>query len=349
MAAEYSFREFEKTQQETLERAVQAHQAYLSALKDSRPLKGGMHWKKIKGKQYLYKYRDRYGNGASLGARSPETERLFAEFGSEHRALTALLASRREHLAVAARFCRAAQIHRVPEVVIRIVRHLEFGGPLGAPLRVIGTQALNAYEFTAGVFIDAPKGSPFWSDAAQQLTLGAATPVSPDDLLHLLRQADRSFQPLPGNGFQAVNKVGFLVRFVRPPAFRAPTRPGHSDSLITTITMVPAESGDLTSLLSAPKFSQVVIGKRGTPATMVVPDPRALALHKLWLSQQQDRDPSLKVRDRIQAMALAELILRYLPQYYFFSSQLNLFPPEVLRPAQGLVEGYELSPDLDLD
>jgi hypothetical protein len=43
------------------------------------------------------------------------------------------------------------------------------------------------------------------------------------------------------------------------------------------------------------------------------------------------------------------LIWRYLPQYDFFSSQLNLFPPEMVRPDQGLVEGYELSSDLDLD
>ena len=49
---------------------------------------------------------------------------------------------------------------------------------------------------------------------------------------------------------------------------------------------------------------------------MVVPDPRALALHKLWLSQQEDREPVQQVRDRCQAAALAELILRYLPQYH---------------------------------
>ena len=133
---------------------------------------------------------------------------------------------------------------------------------------------------------------------------------------------------------------------MRPPAFKAPTRRERPDALIPT---VPAESGDLTALLGAPKFSQVVIGKRGTPATLVVPDPRALALHKLWLSQQENREPAKRSRDRVQAMALAELILRYLPQYYFFSSQLNLFPPEVVRPAQGLVEGYELSAELDLD
>jgi hypothetical protein len=345
MAVEYSFREFEATQQETLNRALQAHLSYLDALKACQPFKGGMHWKKIKGRQYLYKYRDRHGHGSSLGPRSPETEHLFTEFERERRNLAALLAGQREHLAAAARFCRAALIHRVPEPVIRIVRRLEPNGLTGAPLMVIGTNALHAVEFAAGVFIDAPKGSTFWSDATQRLTLATVKPVPPDDLLRLLRQADRSFYALPGNELQAVNKTGFLVRFVRPPAVRTQTGPMHQDS---QGARVPAESGDLTALLSAPKFSQVVIGKRGTPATMVVPDPRALALHQLWLSQQADRDPNLRIRDRLQAMALAELILRYLPQYDFFSADLKLFPAEVVRKAQNLVEGYELLPGLGI-
>jgi len=346
MAAEYFFREFEATQLETLGRVVQAYEGYLSALKDGRPLKGGMHWKKIKGKDYLYKYRDRYGNGESLGPRSPETERRFTEFGRKRHELAERLTNRREDLAAASRFCRAALIHRVPELVIRIVRRLEVNGLTGATVTVIGTQALHAYEFAAGVFIDVPKGSRFWSGAAQKLSLAAAKPMPPDDLLHLLRQADRSFQPLPGNGFKALNKTGFLVTLARPPVVRVQTRASPHDA---PGPAVPAESGDLSALLGAPKFSQVVIGKRGTPATLVVPDPRALALHKLWLSQQEDREPAKRSRDRAQAMALAELILRYLPQYYFFSSQLNLFPAEVVRPAQGLVEGYELSEELEID
>ena len=112
---------------------------------------------------------------------------------------------------------------------------------------------------------------------------------------------------------------------------------------------VPAESGDLAALMGAPKFSQVVIGRRGDPVTMVVPDPRALALHKLWLSQRQDREPGKQTRDRVQAAALAELILRYLPQYYFFSAELQLFPAEVARLAENLVEGYEVAADLETD
>ncbi|MDO9071170.1 MAG: hypothetical protein Q7V36_06600, partial [Deltaproteobacteria bacterium] len=192
MAAEYFFREFQDNQQRTLNRAAAAYQAYLEAVQAGRPLKGGMHWKKVKGREYLYKYRDRYGHGSSLGPRSPHTERLWAEFGRQRRELAALLGARRQQLAEAARFCRAALIHRVPEPVTRILRYLPPGDLTQAPLMVIDTHALHAFEFAAGVFIDAARDSCLIEGAASGLTLAAAAEVSPDTFLRLLRQADRS-------------------------------------------------------------------------------------------------------------------------------------------------------------
>jgi hypothetical protein len=344
MAAKYFFREFQVNQQRTLNRAAEVYQAYLEAVESSLPLKGGMHWKKVKGREYLYKYRDRYGHGSSLGPRSPHTERLYAEFGRQRRELAALLGTRRTELAEAARFCRAALIHRVPEPVTRILRRLTPSDLSQAPLMVMDTHALHAFEFAAGVFIDTPRDSPLFSGAARQLTLASAAPVAPDKFLRLLRQADRSYQTLPGDGLAAVNRQGFRVSLSPPP-----TAPSSQRMMVRDAPgiAVPPEMGDLAALLAAPKFSQVVIGRRGDPVTMVVPDPRALALHKLWLSQRQDRDLADKDRDRCQAAALAELILRYLPQYYFFSSELQLFPAEVVRLAENLVEGYEVAADLE--
>jgi hypothetical protein len=213
---------------------------------------------------------------------------------------------------------------------------------------VIDTHALHALEFAAGVFIGTPPDSPLFSGAAQGLTLAATASVAPDTFLRLLRRADRSYsyKNLPGDGLAAVNKQGFRVRLLRPPTARSPDRMMVRDAPGVT---VPAESGDLTALMGAPKFSQVVIGRRGDPVTMVVPDPRALALHKLWLSSQEDREPFKQTRDRCQAAALAELILRYLPQYHFFSAELQLFPAEVARLAENLVEGYESTADLEAD
>jgi hypothetical protein len=345
MATEYFFREFQDNQQRTRNRAAEAYQAYLEAVEACRPLKGGMHWKKIKGREYLYKYRDRYGHGSSLGPRSPHTEGLWSEFGRQRREIAALLGTRRQQLAEAARFCRAALIHRVPEPVTRILRYLPPGDLTIAPLLVIDAHALHAFEFAAGVFIGAPRDSSGIKGAARGLTLAAAE-VSPDAFLRLLRQADRTYEILPGDGSAAVNRQGFQVRLLRPPAAHSSHRMMVKEARGLT---VPDEMGDLAALLAAPKFSQVVIGRRGDPVTMTVPDPRALALHKLWLSQQEDREPVQRTRDRTQAAALAELILRYLPQYYFFSAELQWFPPEVARLAENLVEGYESTADLEAD
>ena len=168
--------------------------------------------------------------------------------------------------------------------------------------------------------------------------------MPPEEFLRLLRQADRSYKTLPGDGLAAVNHKGFRVRLLQPPTARPPHRTMVRDAPGVT---VPDESGDLAALMAAPKFSQVVIGRRGEPVIMVVPDPRALALHKLWLSLQEDREPAKQTRNRCQAAALAELILRYLPQYYFFSAELQWFPPEVARLAENLVEGYESTADLE--
>ena len=248
MAAEYFFREFQVNQQRTLHRAVEAYQAYLEAVEAGRPLKGGMHWKKVKGREYLYKYRDRSGHGSSLGPRSPHTEGLWAEYGRQRREMAALLSLRRQQLAEAARFCRAALIHRVPDPVTRILRHLTPGDLTAPPLMVIDTHALHAFEFAAGVFIDTPRDLPLSAGAAQQLTLASTAEVSPEAFLRLLRRADRSYEIvpgdggaalpplggqsdapphsykiLPGDGLAAVNKLGFRVRLLRPPT--APLRP----------------------------------------------------------------------------------------------------------------------------
>jgi hypothetical protein len=81
-----------------------------------------------------------------------------------------------------------------------------------------------------------------------------------------------------------------------------------------------AEIKNLQWLVSAPKFSQVVIGDDGYPAAMSYPDPRAFALHKIWLSEQPDRDPIKKKRDRDQCIAVAYRVGRYLPQHKFEAS-----------------------------
>ena len=175
-----------------------------------------------------------------------------------------------------------------------------------------------------------------WHDAQRRLTLAGEGRISWEELLRVLQQADRSFAALPGEGCLAANRDGFLVRLAksearRPGRQKAVTVPGAREPL-------PPEAGHLQYLLASPRFSQVVIGRDGGPATLTAPDPWAFALNKLWWSRQEDRDPARRGRDRSQALAVAGLVLRYLPQYDFSPSELDMFPGDLVREAEGGAE-----------
>ena len=65
-------------------------------------------------------------------------------------------------------------------------------------------------------------------------------------------------------------------------------------------------------LLSAPHFEQTIIGEDGRPLRIVVPEPRTFALHKLWVSERDDRAPLKRPRDVAHARVVAELVWTYL-------------------------------------
>lgn len=302
-----------------------------------------MHWKKIRGRQYLYRYRDRLGHGESLGPRGEITERLFAQFTRQRREAAARLRTERLRLQEQARFCRAAQINRVPKAAAKILRALE-QRETGRNLLVIGTAALYAYAGGAGVFLEPPG---LLAAAQRGLTLAAAGEMSWEELLRVARRTDRSFAPLPGMECRAANKDGFQITLLksglrRPGKQKTITVPGAREPL-------PPEAGNLQFLTASPKFSQVVIGKDGGPATMAVPDPRAFALNKLWLSQQEDREETRRRDDRSQALAVAALVLRYLPQYDFLATDLDMFPQDLAPDPGQWAAGGELTGEEDLE
>ena len=100
-----------------------------------------------------------------------------------------------------------------------------------------------------------------------------------------------------------------------------------------------AEIRNLQWLISSPKFSQVVIGEDGYPSRMVGPDPRAFALHKIWLSQQKDREPLKKKRDLNQGLVVARLLINYMPQFRFTENELRMFPVHVRDEARKFITG----------
>ncbi len=70
---------------------------------------------------------------------------------------------------------------------------------------------------------------------------------------------------------------------------------------------------------------------------MRVPDPRAFALHKAWLSERPDREPVKKSRDRAQAVLVTQMILSWLPAFEFDPARLRYFSAEMLQQAQSVL------------
>lgn len=74
------FKEMSDNQRRIYIDTAQVYDSFMDVYHKSRAYRGGMHWKKAKGREYLFRTRDRYGYGKSLGLRSPETEEVLKEF-----------------------------------------------------------------------------------------------------------------------------------------------------------------------------------------------------------------------------------------------------------------------------
>jgi hypothetical protein len=331
---------------------AQLYEAYIVTLRESRSYRGGMHWKKSKGRQYLFRQRDRLGYGKSLGPRTPETEKIYADFKLTKQKVQERLASFKERLKEQARFCKAATIQRVPRIVTGILRVLDQYRLLGKNIVVIGTNAIYAYEAAAGVFVDSPilatRDMDILWDIRSRLRLAAG---DDDDgsattgIIDILCKADRSFERVKSQGFRAINKDGYMVDLVKPepkPIIKKERQRMGGDTDLKAV-----EIRNLQWLVSSPKFSQIVVGDDGYPAAMFCPDPRSFALHKIWLSEQPDRDPIKKKRDRHQGIAVAYLVSRYLLQHKFTASELRMFPKRVLDAARAEISNLETPAGFD--
>ena len=338
--------EFDENQSRILIDTTQLHEAFMDAFIKSRTYRGGMHWKKAKGKEYLFRSLDRYGNGKSLGPRSPATEAVYHEFHKNKKLAQTRLKQLKDRLKEQARFCKAVRIARVPRIVTSILRLLEQHQLLGDHLLIIGTNALYAYEAGAGLFLDrgivATQDMDVLWDVRPKLRLFATDEIDSKGLIDILKKADRSFDLIARQSFRAVNQSGYMVDLVKPepnpPVKKEKRQMGDGDDLLA------AEIRNLHWLVSAPKFSRIVIGDDGYPATMIVPDPRAFAVHKLWLSRQKDRDPLKKKRDHAQALAVSRIILQYFPELQFKPEQLRMFPKTLVDEAVKAFQDSELPP-----
>lgn len=293
----------------------QLYENHFAAYRQARSHAYGMRWKAARGVDYLFRERDRRGNGKLLGRRSPETEQILAAFQEGKARAQERLVAIRQQLDEQARLNKAFRLARVPRVVARILRELE-EHDLGSAFTVLGTQALYGYEAAGGVQflleLLASGDVDLLYDARKKLTL-VSSRLDSEGLLGLLRKADRTFEPIRKRGFRAANAGQFMVDLIVGP------RPMHKSEPVTfgADDLVVSEVPGLQWLINSPKLEVVTVDEDGQPVPFRVPDPRAFALHKAWLSRQPTREPLKKPRDLAQAREVAQLVREYMPHLSF--------------------------------
>ena len=292
-----------------------------------RRFSGSMSWKTVSGRDYLY--RKRRDAWKSLGPRTPETEALAVQFHEGRTRLLQRIAGLTARLDAMAPVNRALGLGRLPLIAARILRALDQAGLIGAGIEVVGTNALFAYERLAGVQIAgahlATADVDLLFDARRSLRL--LTPeVSATGVVGLLRKVDRSFEVLGRSGFRAVNRDGYLVDLIMPAMKNRMAKPRRNRIGSEATDLEAVEIEGLGWLVNSPKATATVVDARGYPLTMVVPDPRAFALHKLWLAGRDDRDPLKRQRDRAQADLIATLVTTRLPHLRFDDPALAALP-----------------------
>lgn len=335
--------QFEELNGDQRREAVNTQQrfaAYREADERARGYRGSMGWKKIRGQDYLVRsYYDKSGvrRQTSLGLRSRETEAIKRDYERGRAEARERLKGLKSVMDRQAAVNRALGLGRVPVAGAKIMRALDRAGMLGAGIRILGTNAIYAYESAAGVRVDpgltATDDIDLLFDARRRLTFITDDNVSQPSLLHLLQKADPDFRR-SSRKFQAANREGYLVDLIKPlrdpPWTKEKAQIGGSDDLFA------AEIEGLAWHESAPRFEAVAIDERGEPCRIVTSDPRVWAAHKLWLSKRMDRDAIKRRNDRAQAQVVGALVARYMPNLPYHADELRMLPKRVFDEAKPL-------------
>jgi len=276
----------------------------------------------------------------SLGPRNAETQKTFDAFVHGKADAIDRRRTAAETIQRQAAVNRALRLGRVPDIAARIVRALDEAGLMGAGLKIIGTNTLYAYEAAAGVHfaseLTTTEDIDMLFDARAHIRLALDEDIEERTLLGLLKRVDRSFVRTRRT-YQAANSDGYLVDLVKPE--RNPPWKIEKESLVdSSFDLEASPIGGLAWHESAPRFEALAIDVRGLPVRMVVPDPRAFAVHKLWLSEEASRNPAKRRRDRMQAEAVAYLTLKYFQHLPFEVSKLKSFPKHIVEKAKPLFD-----------
>ena len=284
-------------------------EAARQARQEAQRWAGGMYWKRQGAYEYLVRTAPD-NRQHRIGARSLDTEQVYASFNQRKQAAQDRWRALRAALTQAERMNRALKAGRVPATVIAVLDALEQAA-LAEHFIVVGTHALYAYEAAAGVRLVqgalATQDVDLLWDARRRVRFMTDLSHTPTSMLGVLQRADPSFVRKEGQNQTAINDRGFEVDFLRRMAEADDPHPFRFSDAEDDLWPVQALKANV--LTQAPAFRQVVISATGKMAVMKTIAPASFVAFKQWMAQSAPhRDPMKRRRDRHQAQIVQKLI-----------------------------------------
>lgn len=308
-----------------------AYEQWHDARQTLASLPTSMFWQLKNEVDYLAVKKGSYDSATTQGARSAGTEAIYDAFIAEKD-----LAKKRAAEADALIEQRALQYRslRLPVMLDKqgeLLRALDVAGLLRNDLLVVGTNAFAAYETLCGVKFPAGDEPTQDFDLAwcRGSSVSMARMVSDVDtgsrksLMTVLKSIDASYRLNPKKPYQAINSSGYEVELFAAPS-RAPLP--KNEAFQPMVSLVEQEW-----LLCGRAVFSVVATQRHRACPLYVPDPRWMALHKLWLSKKPERNAQKRPKDARQGQVLLDACRYFLADTYPLDIDFVLDLPEELR------------------
>ncbi len=192
-------------------------------------------------------------------------------------------------------------------------------GLLGNSLIVVGTNAMLAYSLEATLSFE---GEDVTTDDFDMAWTGSDN-LDLQVVWPMLKKVDDTYTVNTERPFQARNAKGFEFELLTAPSKLATASKRDRPS--------PLSLPEQEWLLNGRFIDHVVVARDGSPARLIVPDPRWFALQKCWMAEQAKRDPAKRSKDARQGKKLLEVVAARMPQFLLnedFEAEL----PDELRP-----------------
>lgn len=282
---------------------------------EAAEVRGSMFWRTQGHTDYLIR-ESAGGAQKSLGPRSAETQAMHDRFKLRKSDASSRLAALTTSANNQQRLNKALRVGRVPGIVIKTLNALESAG-LQDHFMTIGTHALYAYESACGVrFVPdalATQDLDLLFDSRKRMSFVSQMRRMDSSFIGALQKADPTFRVMPDQKQTAINDAGFEVDVIRRTAKDTDPHPFRMSADENDMWAVQVQGAD--KMLSAPRFSQVVVAETGHMAVMNTMNPVTFVAIKRMISAATGRDPKKRLKDVLQADLVESLIQTHMPQY----------------------------------